>query len=50
MGYLPVERARVGEKLLLEYFDEGGNGHYPMTVQSVGRGALFDPDNLRVRG
>jgi glycine cleavage system aminomethyltransferase T/glycine/D-amino acid oxidase-like deaminating enzyme len=50
MAYLPAERARVGEKLLLEYFDEGGNGHYPMTVQSVGRGALFDPDNLRVRG
>ena len=50
MGYLPAERANVGEKLVLEYFDEGGNGHYPMTVRVVGRGALFDPDNQRVRG
>jgi glycine cleavage system aminomethyltransferase T/glycine/D-amino acid oxidase-like deaminating enzyme len=50
MGYLPFERAKVGEKLTLEYFDEDGNGHYPMTVRIVGRGALFDPDNLRVRG
>ncbi len=50
MGYLPLERARVGEKLTLEYFDEGGNGHYPMTVRIVGRGSLFDPDNRRVRG
>ena len=50
MGYLPFERARVGEKLMLEYFDEGGDGHYPMTVRIVGRGSLFDPGNLRVRG
>ncbi len=49
MGYLPFERARLGEKLMLEYFDEGGNGQYPMTVRVVGRGSLFDPDNLRVR-
>jgi len=49
MGYLPIERARVGEKLTLEYFDEGGNGHYPMTVRIAGRGSLFDPHNLRVR-
>lgn len=50
MGYLPIERARVGEKLLLEYFDEDGDGHYPMTVRIAGRGSLFDPENLRVRG
>ncbi len=50
MGYLPIERARVGEKLTLEYFDEDGNGHYPMTVRIAGRGSLYDPDNLRVRG
>jgi len=50
MGYLPFERAKPGEKLSLEYFDEGGDGHYPMTVRIVGRGSLFDPDNLRVRG
>lgn len=50
MGYLPFERARVGSPLVLEYFDEGGDGHYPMTVQVVGNGALFDPENKRVRG
>jgi glycine cleavage system aminomethyltransferase T len=50
MGYLPSERASVGEKLILEYFDEGGNGHYPMTVRIVGRGSLFDPDSLRAHG
>jgi glycine cleavage system aminomethyltransferase T/glycine/D-amino acid oxidase-like deaminating enzyme len=49
MGYLPFERARVGEKLILEYFDEGGDGHFPMTVRVVGRGSLFDPENLRAR-
>jgi glycine cleavage system aminomethyltransferase T len=50
MGYLPSERARVGEKLMLEYFDEGGNGLCPMTVRIVGRGSLFDPANLRAHG
>jgi glycine cleavage system aminomethyltransferase T len=50
MGYLPRERAKVGEKLVLEYFDEGGDGHYPMTVRIAGRGSLLDPENLRVRG
>ena len=50
MGYLPFERARVGEKLILEYFNENGDGHYPMTVRIVGRGSLYDPDSTRVRG
>ena len=49
MGYLPRDRAVVGEKLVLEYFDEGGDGHYPMTIQVVGKGSLYDPDNRRVR-
>jgi len=49
MGYLPADRARVGEKLVLEYFDEGGDGHYPLTVEIVGRGSLYDPKNERVR-
>ena len=43
MAYLPVERARAGEKLILEYFNEGGDGHYPMTVRIVGRGSLYKP-------
>ncbi len=50
MGYLPRARARLGEKLVLEYFDEGGDGHYPMTVRVVGAGSLYDPQHLRVRG
>jgi glycine cleavage system aminomethyltransferase T len=50
MGYLPADRARVGEKLVLEYFDEGGDGHYPLTVEIVGRGSLYDSKNERVRG
>jgi len=50
MGYLPRSHARVGGKLLLEYFDEGGDGHYPMTIRVVGRGALYDPANRRPRG
>ena len=50
MGYLPAERARVGEKLLVEYFDEGGDGQYPVTVRVAGRGSLYDPENRRVRG
>ena len=39
-----------GARFLLEYFDEGGNGQYPMTVGAVGRTALYDPKNTRVRG
>ena len=50
MGYLPGDRARLGEKLLIEYFDEGGDGQYPVTVAVVGRGSLYDPENRRVRG
>ncbi len=49
MGYLPQDRAKVGEKLTIEYFNENGDGHYPVTVQIVGRGHLYDPNNERVR-
>jgi glycine cleavage system aminomethyltransferase T len=49
MGYLPRDRARMSERLVLEYFDEGGDGHYPMTVAAVGRTPLYDPHNQRVR-
>jgi glycine cleavage system aminomethyltransferase T/glycine/D-amino acid oxidase-like deaminating enzyme len=48
MAYLPRERARVGAKFLLEYFDEGGDGQYPITLKIAGRGSLYDPQNLRV--
>ena len=49
MGYLPKEIAVQGKSLLIEYFDEGGDGLYPMTVQIVGKGSLYDPTNARVR-
>ena len=49
MGYLPNNIAKVGKSLLLEYFNENGDGIYPMTVQIVGKGSLYDPKNQRVR-
>ena len=45
MAYLPPEHARVGEKLLVEYFGE----RYPVTVAVVGATPLFDPENTRIR-
>ena len=49
MGYLPKEIAIQGKSLLIEYFNEDGDGLYPMTVQIVGKGSLYDPGNKRVR-
>ena len=49
MGYLPKEIAVQGKSLLIEYFNEGGDGLYPMTVHIVGKGSLYDPGNERVR-
>jgi glycine cleavage system aminomethyltransferase T len=49
MGYLPKNIAIQGKALTLEYFNEGGDGVYPMTVQIVGKGSIYDPDNSRVR-
>ena len=49
MGYLPKEIAVQGKSLLIEYFNEGGDGLYPITVQIVGKGSLYDPTNARVR-
>ena len=49
MGYLPKELAIKGKQLLIEYFNEDGDGVYPMTVQIVGKGSLYDPNNERVR-
>ncbi len=49
MGYLPKEIAIQGKPLLIEYFNEGEDGLYPMTVQIVGKGSLYDPTNERVR-
>ena len=49
MGYLPNEIAVPGKQLTLEYFNEDGDGMYPMTVQIVGKGCLYDPKNQKVR-
>jgi len=49
MGYLPKEIAVQGKSLLIEYFNESGDGLYPITVQIVGKGSLYDPTNARVR-
>ena len=49
MGYLPKEIAIKGKSLLIEYFNEDGDGLYPMTVEIVGKGSLYDPTNERVR-
>jgi len=49
MGYLPREIAKKGKQLSLEYFNENGEGVYPMTVQIVGKGSLYDPNNEKVR-
>ena len=49
LGYLPKNLAVPGKSLLLEYFNENGDGVYPMTVQIAGKGSLYDPKNERVR-
>jgi len=49
MGYLPKDIAKEGKKLLIEYFNEDGDGLYPMTVKIVGKGSLYDPKNEKVR-
>jgi glycine cleavage system aminomethyltransferase T len=49
MGYLPKNIAIPGKSLTLEYFNEDGDGVYPMTVQIAGKGSLYDPNNERVR-
>ena len=49
MGYLPTKIAIPGKAMSLEYFNENGDGVYPMTVQIVGKGSIYDPENKRVR-
>ena len=49
MGYLPTELAKEGQKLAIEYFNEDGDGVYPITVKIVGKGSLYDPENKKVR-
>ena len=49
MGYLPSELAKEGQKLAIEYFNEDGDGVYPIIVKIVGKGSLYDPENKKVR-
>ena len=43
MGYLPADKAKEGDIVLIEYFGE----HYEAEVMKVGYGALLDPTNER---
>ena len=43
MGYLPADKAKEGDIVLVEYFGE----HYEAEVMKVGYGALLDPTNER---
>lgn len=45
LGYLPKEFAKVGQELVLEYFDEP----FPIKVEAVGCKALYDPGNTLVK-
>ena len=44
MGYLPVELAEAGTELQVMYMNE----LFPVRV--AGTGAVFDPDDTRLRG
>jgi len=46
LSYLPPEFAKVGTALQVEYMGQ----RYPVTVAVAGSGALFDPENERLKG
>jgi glycine cleavage system aminomethyltransferase T/glycine/D-amino acid oxidase-like deaminating enzyme len=46
MAYLPTEEAVLGNRLAVECIGE----RYPVSVVAVGATAVFDPENLRMRG
>jgi len=45
LGYLPNEYCEKGRQLEIEYFGD----IYAVTVEAVGYGALYDPDNGKPR-
>jgi len=45
MGYLPADRAKEGDSVLMEYF----GCFFTAKIVSVGYQALLDPHNERVR-
>jgi len=46
LSYLPPDYAKAGAQLLVEYLGQ----RYPVTVAVAGNGALFDPENERMKG
>jgi sarcosine dehydrogenase len=45
LAYLPIAYCQVGRKLQIQYFEDV----YPVTVEAVGYGALYDPENIKPR-
>jgi glycine cleavage system aminomethyltransferase T len=45
LAYLPHEYCQLGRELQIQYFEDV----YPVTVQAVGYGALYDPENTKPR-
>ena len=45
LAYLPHAYCQVGRELQIQYFDDV----YPVTVEAVGYGALYDPENAKSR-
>jgi len=46
LAYLPLQYAKVGEKLYAEYMGE----NYPVTVRSIDSTPVFDPNDERMKG
>ncbi len=46
LAYLPLQYAKIGEKLYVEYMAE----NYPVTVRSIDSTPVFDPSNERMKG
>jgi glycine cleavage system aminomethyltransferase T len=45
LAYLPHAYCQVGRELQVQYFDDV----YPVKVEAVGYGALYDPQNVKPR-
>jgi len=45
LAYLPHAYCQVGRELHIQYFDDV----YPVKVEAVGYGALYDPENTKPR-
>jgi sarcosine dehydrogenase len=45
LAYLPYDYCQVGRELQIQYFTDV----YPVKVEAVGYGALYDPENTKAR-